>query len=186
MKPMLILLGSAAALGLAGCGSNTSVKESLGIARKPPDEFQVVTRSPLAMPPTIQLRPPAPGERRPQDPEPRQAARQSLLGSAPAYEAVGGARSSGELALLDKAGVQPGTSNEIRAVVNRESTEVVEDDRTLVDRLMFWRDTPPPGTVIDPGKESRRIQENAAMGQPVTSGETPIIERKQSRGISLF
>jgi hypothetical protein len=36
--------------------------------------------------------------------------------------------------------------------------------------------------VVDPQAEQQRIEENQALGKPVTEGETPTIERKK-RGL---
>jgi hypothetical protein len=44
---------------------------------------------------------------------------------------------------------------------------------------VFWRDPEPYGDVVDPAAEQKRLQENAALGKPVTEGETPTIVRKQ-------
>ncbi len=45
-------------LALTACGNGT-VKETLGLSRKPPDEFKVVSRPPLSVPPQFNLRPPS-------------------------------------------------------------------------------------------------------------------------------
>ncbi|KJS38300.1 MAG: hypothetical protein VR70_10355, partial [Rhodospirillaceae bacterium BRH_c57] len=50
---------AALAATLSGCGGG--VKETLGLNRQAPDEFQVVSRPPLAIPPEFKLRPPEPG-----------------------------------------------------------------------------------------------------------------------------
>jgi hypothetical protein len=44
--------------------------------------------------------------------------------------------------------------------------------------LLFWQTTPPPGIVVDPAREERRLQEDAALGRPPTYGQTPIIQPK--------
>ena len=44
---------------------------------------------------------------------------------------------------------------------------------------MFWREEVPPGRIIDADAEAKRLRENAALGKPVTAGETPTIERKK-------
>lgn len=208
------------AVVLSGCGG---IKEDLGLAKKAPDEFAVVKRPPLDMPPDFALRPPRPGERGPQSAEMRDQARESLIGSAsdrgvsvaaaPAgsvaqdplagtgYAVAGNApsgnamaapagsgrgRSYGEMALLDKAGVNE-ANPQIRQLVDQESAQIVASENTLVDQLMFWRDRPPAGEVVDAPAETRRLRENAALGRPATEGATPTIERKaQGRGISLF
>ena len=45
-------------ISVGGC---EGVREAAGIAKKAPDEFAVVTRAPLSMPPDYGLRPPRPG-----------------------------------------------------------------------------------------------------------------------------
>jgi hypothetical protein len=44
---------------------------------------------------------------------------------------------------------------------------------------MFWGTPTDYGIVVDPVQEARRIHENQALGQPITEGETPTIERKR-------
>ena len=53
-----ILLATCSLLALTACGGGT-VKETLGIGHKAPDEFRVVARPPLSMPPQFNLRPPS-------------------------------------------------------------------------------------------------------------------------------
>ena len=45
--------------------------------------------------------------------------------------------------------------------------------------MIFWRKDDPPGLVVDPEGEARRLQENATLGRDVTVGDTPTIERKE-------
>ena len=58
-------LTAVAAIGLAGC---QSTQKALGMSKVVPDEFRVVSKAPLAVPPDYALRPPAPGEPRPPPP----------------------------------------------------------------------------------------------------------------------
>jgi len=54
----VILAGAlVATVGLAGCNSTRS---ALGMTKVTPDEFRVVTKAPLVVPPDYSLRPPAP------------------------------------------------------------------------------------------------------------------------------
>ena len=52
-------LVAATGLGLAGCNST---RNALGMTKVTPDEFRVVSKAPLVVPPEYALRPPAPGE----------------------------------------------------------------------------------------------------------------------------
>src|SRR5882672_528465 len=63
------------ALALGGC----SAFENIGGAKKvSPDEFKIVSHSPLTMPPNAELRPPRPGEPRPQEVTPADQAKEAL------------------------------------------------------------------------------------------------------------
>lgn len=72
------LICGAALIGLAGC---SDAKQTLGLTKKAPDEFKVVKRAPLAMPPEYTLRPPRAGATRPQEQSTTEEARQTVFGS---------------------------------------------------------------------------------------------------------
>ena len=165
-------------LGLAACGPDTA--RSFGFTRDAPDEFQVTTRAPLSMPPSLnQLPSPRPGADRPQELSQRQAAEATLVpGAALAQQAGTGRRSAGESALLAQTG-RP-VSDDIRRRVDEESLRLEQPERTLTDRLIFWRSPGAPGTPLDARGEAARLRENAALGRDATDGETPIIQRSQS------
>ena len=75
----------AAAAGLTGC---QSAGRALGLQAAAPDEFKVIAKAPLVLPPDYGLRPPAPGEPRPQELQPESAARTALIGRASCRERV--------------------------------------------------------------------------------------------------
>ncbi|MCZ8142809.1 MAG: DUF3035 domain-containing protein [Acetobacteraceae bacterium] len=161
---------------LVGCGENTA--RTLGFIRDAPDEFRVTTRAPLSMPPDMAggLPPPRPGAPRPMERSARDEAEAVLVPSLALRDprqqprAVGG--SVGEVALLQAAG--PAPSRDIRRQVDEESQRLDRPPRDLADRLIFWRDPPAPGIVVDPARERERIRENAALGIEGTAGDTPI------------
>jgi hypothetical protein len=173
-------LGLVAALALTAC-DNSSMRRSLGLDSRGPDEFRVVSRAPLDVPPDFGLRPPQPGAGRPNELPVREQAKQTVFGATQPTSKLIAGRTAGESAILRQAGAAD-IDPAIREAVNRESAQLAAADRTLTDRLIFWRDTPPPGTVVDPVAEQARLRENAALGKPATEGETPIIQRKR-RGI---
>ena len=70
----LALLGGVM-LSLVGCGG---MQSALGLGKSPPDEFAVVTKAPLVVPPDFSLRPPRPGAPRPQELQPTETARRAL------------------------------------------------------------------------------------------------------------
>ena len=160
------------AIALAGC-SGDQLTRTFGLTRDAPDEFQVTTRAPLSMPPDYTLRPPQPGARRPQELSGSQQAEAALVpDSINATPSRGASR--GQEALVAAAG-RPAPAN-IRAEVNSEAA-IDAPNRSFADRLMFWRASTPAGTAVDPAREAQRIRQNAALGQPVDSGDTPIIQR---------
>jgi hypothetical protein len=165
---------------LCGC---SDTRRALGLEKAPPDEFNVVSRAPLSMPPQYQLRPPAPGSNRPQENTVQQQARQSVFRAGqseqkPATNLAQGGRSDAEMVLLRQAGAGEGDAN-IRQVVNAEATRQLDADRSYIDMLLFWRKPEQPGQVIDARAEQQRLRENVALGRPATEGETPIIQRKK-------
>ena len=63
------------ALALSGC---TGFKRAIGLDPTMPDEFEVVQRAPLTIPPDFDLRPPKPGAPRPQEVSADKLAREDL------------------------------------------------------------------------------------------------------------
>jgi len=125
---------SCAALSVAGCGS---FGRSIGATKVTPDEFRVVTKAPLVVPPEYALRPPAPGEPRPQELAPESAARTALLGQRGALT-----RSSGENLLVTKAGAERADPL-IRYVVDDEFGDIAHKEKNWADRVLFWRKDQP-------------------------------------------
>ena len=183
----LVLIG----LALTACDNP---RRLLGLEKQAPDEFQVVSRAPLNLPPDFSLRPPAPGAARPSVETPQEQARNAVFqldapdnaGVLVVPEGTGRASvaviTNGEQALLARAGVG-GADADIRQVVDSEADVLTDADSTFLDRLLTFRDTEEViGAVVDPAAEARRLRENDALGLPVTTGETPKIERKR-RGL---
>jgi hypothetical protein len=52
--------------------------------------------------------------------------------------------------------------------------------------VVFCNWAPPRGAPLDPVKESERLRENAALGQPPTAGETIIQDKPKSSFLGLF
>lgn len=179
-----LLVVAGLALAVSACGG---FRENLGLTKQSPDEFRVVSRAPLTLPPDYQLRPPEPGAPRPQVGTTAQQAERAVFRNSQAPQQTASApRTAGEQALLQAAGAEQADPN-IRQVVNRETKQINDESDYFVDRLVFWNDVAPAGTVVDPVAERRRLQENAALGQPVTTGPTPqIIRRRQAPLEGLF
>ncbi len=168
------IVGCVAAFGLtlSGCAN---VMDSLGLTKRPPDEFRVVTRAPLSLPPDFILRPPRPGAPRPQAQTVRARARSALYG-APAQSARG-SRSKGEQALLESAGATK-ASPTIRVTVESERAMLTEAEKTPLEKMLFWKTSKASSSVVDPAGEAKRIKQASATGQSPAVGATAVIERR--------
>ena len=122
--------GLATAMVLAGC---SQVSGAFSTAKLAPDEFRVVSKAPLVVPPEYALRPPTPGEPRPQELQPESQARVALLGARENAQ-----RSQGEVLLSDKAGAEKADPL-IRYVVDDQYGDLAHKEKPFADRVMFWR-----------------------------------------------
>ncbi len=127
LRAVLVVAG----LGLmtSGCG----IGKALGGGKQAPDEFAVATKAPLVVPPDYSLRPPRPGESRPQELTPSERAQQVLLGDTAAAPPT-----MGEQALLQKAGAF-GADPNIRNLLNAENGGRGDKERSLANQLIFWK-----------------------------------------------
>ncbi len=177
-----LLLALPCLLLLSACGGD-ELSRTFGLTRDAPDEFQVTTRAPLSMPPDFTLRPPRPGASRPQELTQQQQAEAALVPDAALNPPSRAAGSRGQQALVSAAG-RPAPSD-IRARVDNEAASDTPS-RSFVDRLMFWKPAPLPGTPVDATREAARLRENSALGQSPEAGDTPIIQRKKQGFLSTL
>lgn len=162
---------------LAGC--DTTVQEQLGITRRAPDEFQVVRRAPLVIPPDFTLRPPSPGEAGPGRSVSADA--EALLTGQPA---TGGAvarapgQSAAEAALVGASPVS--ASPDIRGQIRDEDGELTAlDRRTYLAILDFQkRQFQLPQSTLDATAEAARLRAEGVRTGVVTTrtGSAPLIE----------
>ncbi|HEX3347209.1 MAG TPA: DUF3035 domain-containing protein [Acetobacteraceae bacterium] len=177
-RGVFVAVGTVALAGALGGCSGDDITRSFGLVREAPDEFQVTTRAPLSMPPDFTIRPPRPGAPRPQEQSTATAAESTLVPQAALTASEAGV-TPGQSALVSEAG--PPAPTDIRRKVEAEAS-LDQPDRSLTNRLMFWKSAPPPGITVDANREAQRIRQNAALGQPLDQGDTPIIQRKSSGG----
>ncbi|MEM8741052.1 MAG: DUF3035 domain-containing protein [Pseudomonadota bacterium] len=159
-------LGLAAALmALTACGSQNTERQSLlrsvGLRQPPPDEFLVVERRPLEMPPDIAALPrPDPDGINRVDPQPREEVTSLLSGDStvPARQETG-PLSPGEQALLAQSNVEA-ADPAIRASLAEEDRALTEDDQRYGLRTFFGRRTFDPyrEEVLDPFEETQRLR----------------------------
>ena len=157
------------ALVATGC---TSTSRALGLEKSAPNEFNILTKAPLIVPPEYNLRPPEVGASSAENNYTQRSAREALLGDIDDTDP-----SSGEIALMAKAGVNRANS-EIRLEI--DGVNSVERKSTgFTDRLLFWQngqvvDAEGNPTPLDPDNEARRVESvNSATG----GGKTTISRR---------
>jgi hypothetical protein len=170
---------------LTAC-SGSSIRDDLGLGRSSPDEFAVVDRPPLSLPPDFDLRPPEPGAPRPQGTSTTQSASNIVFGSdsktMPETDVSDG--SDAEKSVLASAGA-PNAMPDIRSVVDREAAEKVVSSRHLIDALLFWKKDPDLALTVNAPAEAARIKEAKDKGEPLNKGATPVIEKQKSGWLGL-
>lgn len=155
-KLIHVMLGS---LLLAGCGD--TVKETLGLERITPDEFTVVERAPLVVPPNFDLVPPADGS---DIPASGTNAKDLVLGSqiSNPTTAASSQGSAAESLLLQKAGK---AQADIRQKLSAEPDDVAEPE-TAAQKLGIVS-TDAQGKAIDPVVEAKKLHKKKIKTVPV-------------------
>ncbi len=168
------ILGASAAL-LMGC---QSVRDAAGLGKQGPDEFAVVTKQPLVIPPEYNLRPPRDGAPPTNQVQPTDSAQSALFDTDPAAAAklVQGDFSQAEKLLLAQANAaNPDPS--IRQEVASDGRAMEPADDSFTQQVLFWQDKPVPGTNVDAETEDKRIQAQKASGKPAAPPrDTAIIQ----------
>lgn len=185
----------ASLLLLSACAEG-DVRNTLGLNRSTPDEFKVVSRPPLSVPPDFALAPPMPGEESRAGPSAADEARKLLLrdDSSTGMEDLTSLRapslsvdtavdpvvaseleSAAESKFLSRVGT--GVADpKIREMLYEENTQappVVDDKVSPLERWLGVADTEP---VVDAKAEAERIRENKDEGKPVNEGEVKTVD----------
>ncbi len=172
---------------LSGC---TDIRANLGLERSSPDEFAVVTRAPLSLPPSYDLRPPRAGAPRPQEQTTTEQAEQTLFGRSNTGGSlvqtgqgnipvkISRSASASEQGFLAKAGAA--TANpDIRAVLDKETAKKSASDKGVIETLEDFSAVKKQDPLIEPAAEAKRIRDNQKAGSPVTKGDVKQAEPKQ-------
>ena len=168
----------AAALSAAGC---STAGKALGVSKTVPDEFRVVAQAPLVVPPDYSLRPPAPGQPRPQDLQPETEARATLLG-----QQASANRSQGETLLVARAGGDKADPT-IRYVVDDEFGDLAHKDKSFADTVMFWKKGPGPSAAVQEANQSTPLNAAAedAKVKALTGAKPIVIARNKPSKVKL-
>ncbi|HEY1707585.1 MAG TPA: DUF3035 domain-containing protein [Rhizomicrobium sp.] len=172
MKNAVRLAGAALLLaGLSGCDS---VRDAMGTQKDSPDEFAVVTKAPLVMPPDFTLRPPKPGAPPTNQIAPTDVAQTAMFSgdSTAATAALPANMSQGEKTLLASAGAT-GADNSIRQVIAADNRNMQAADEGFTDNLMFWQKSQAAADPnVDAAAEANRLA-NQKPAQPAAAAPAP-------------
>lgn len=181
---------------LSACGEG-SVGEKLGIERKAPDEFRVLSRPPLNVPPEFNLRPPSDGSDVTGLEVPAaQAAEETVFGSSPetqksttlqpgnAPTAVMPVESSDtgsqtDRNFLSRAGASS-ANPAIRQIIRQETGTTGYEEKESVLKILGTDNPREP--MVDAEKEKERLETNKKEGKAVDEGDTPT-KLPKDRGI---
>lgn len=159
-------------LMLLALGACTNAKEKMGLIKESPDEFAVVKRAPLEMPPNFALKPPKPGATRPQETKTVKQAQNAVYGKSIEKQAP----TSAESAFLNEAGANT-TDPNIRARVDNESHETNRKNQPVAKRLLNWGGEAEEH-IIDPKQEAERLKESAPTQQAIEEEKEAMTESK--------
>src|SRR5580658_4493771 len=159
------------ALVLVGCDT---IREAAGVTKQPPDEFAVVTKAPLVMPPDYNLRPPKPGAAPTNQYSPTESAAAAVYGEDPATIAaqMTGDYSKEEKLLLATSGAAV-ADHAIRQqlAADAKSMEATNDD--LTNKLLFQTGPDPQaGNPLDSDAEKERLDSAKSAQQTNTPATT--------------
>lgn len=133
MKKFVLILAAGAALAATtACSSNGNAGGG-----STPNEFRVVTKAPLSLPPEYSLRPPPAGTTIPAEVEAATSGVTMAFGTTHGQNA-----SASERALVAAAGANA-ANMAVRAQVDYEETKAIRKSTSVGDRILFWRKDKP-------------------------------------------
>ena len=167
--------------GLINLGACGSLKRIAGAEKVTPDEFRVVTKAPLVVPPEFNLRPPKPGEARPLELRPDLQAKTAVFGVQAGLDA-----SEGEKALISKLGAT-NADMRIREVIDEENGAITHKPASFADKIFKFakKDKPLPSNPIDAEAEAETLRSETKSINNATGGQPVSIQQNKPRGFKL-
>ncbi len=158
-KIVSVSLIVAGGFALSGCSSAT---KALGLKQSAPNEFNILTKAPLVVPPEYNLRPPRLGESSYENNYTQKAAREALVGEIDSAEP-----SKGEQFLLAKANA-PRANQEIRVEIDGQNSVERKTDNFSDTVLRKANDA------LDAEAEAKRLK---AISAATGGGQVTITRR---------
>ena len=169
-KPIHLPVALAAAcLALSGC---SSFNDALGLSKTSPDEFEVVVRPPLTLPPSFSLEQVETGDAAQPATDAVSLTEQVLVGR-------GISTDSGFDGLFGTHRIEP----DIRAKVDEETLGIQTDKRVAVEVLFGGR--PNVGPTLSPEAEAQRIRDAQRDGRSLTETPTPAIDPVENQPVTI-
>ena len=182
MKKLLSIL---LLTSLAAC-TGSEVKSNLGLKRKAPDEFMVLSRPALTVPPSFDLPDPQTASLTPPKDMSANNAKQALFGAPTTKtgtKTVANKKATAENLFLNKAGVDKGQSDirsQLEDDIRAEQTPAPEEEKPGFFGRLFspikLDDKPDP--IVSPQAEKDRIKDSKASGEKIDGSETVTIQPK--------
>lgn len=168
------------AISLAGC---QSFRDAAGISKAAPDEFAVVTKAPLVIPPDYNLRPPRPGAAPTNQTSPTGAAQAALFSDDPnaVQDSLGNGYSSEEKNILATSGAAT-ADHSIRQQLAADSKSMEAADQSFTDEVLFGSGSPDKGRGVNADAEKQRIDAAKSAGDTTPGGGTPPAPDPQTNG----
>ena len=157
-------------VGLTGC---SDFRQAIGTEKSSPDEFEVVVRPPLSLPPGFGARPSAENN--------GQVA--AVSQAVPAQESELLVSRSGKATELDDVFAFDKIEEDIRTKIDEETTGVIYE-RRLPLQVLFGG-LPKVGPVVDTMAEDARIRRNRLQEKALNDGATPAIDEVLGEPVSV-
>src|SRR5256885_5828083 len=140
-RTSLVLQCAAASLLVLSLSACESLRNFVA-GKEPPDEFAVVTKAPLIIPPDYNLKPPKPGVAPLNQVSPTQSAEAALYSEDPKTVAgtIGGTYSAAEKMLPAQAGAAS-ASDSIRQQIAADNSNQQSADESFTNQLLFGSST---------------------------------------------
>lgn len=193
-------LAALSLLALSACGSGT-MRDTLGLDRASPDEFRVVSRPPLSVPPQFSLEPPSATGEAPNQLTTSKQAKGMMYGTETDENGVlkpGNAEtavtpvtinsksaskpskdSTAESQFLKNAGADNADPKVREKLVEEKYTQQEQQQESSWWDIMSTN-PPKKDTMVNAKKEAERIKTDEDTGKPVTDGETPTVKDRDT------